>query len=256
MEKGKLKRRVVHLINNYPEPHQIFDMILEKEWQYSVSVQKEFACRDRALMALGFGSAGRITEIVGGPQWKWDKTLRRGIKTGKKHSGLQVDNLRISAKYLLISGMRVVKRSQKVIDKYGDSVTHRDDFVIPLQMGLFTNKFWDQLVPFGWLIVEYLKKFAPKKGKLFPFEDTRAFQIVREVTGMFPHWFRAQAEHFYGHYLLSDTVKLAKFVNIQDPKHVKHYIGYSWAEQLKDTEISMNFEWIANAVSCIRERMG
>ena len=45
-------------------------------------------------------------------------------------------------------------------------------------------------------------------------------------------------------FFLTDTVKLSKFVKVEDPKHVKHYIGYSWTEQLKDKSLAMDFNWI------------
>ena len=239
----KIERRVVTQINEYFEPRSIFDLI------------KTAALRDRSMMTLCFVSAGRISEVVGGPVYFWDKKTHHAVKTEKRHPGLKRENLKVSDKVILITGMKVVKRSHKLIEKYGSQIAIRDDFAVPLELGLFQSVFWDQLVPFGWIIKEYLDTEAPKKGKLFEYEDTRAWQIIRETTKMFPNWFRSQAEHFYGHYLLPDTVKLAKFVKIQDPKHVKHYIGYAWTEQLKDTQISMDFNWIDKTVQEIKNRL-
>jgi hypothetical protein len=251
-----LSRRVVHLITQYLEPKEIFSLITKKEYDYSVLIQNKYGCRDRAMMATCFASAGRISEVVGGPRFQTERIEgKRIVKKVGKHPGLQAENLVVNENYITVSGMKVVKRSQKLLTKYGDQIATRDDFVIPLKRGLFSNVFWDQLVPFGWLILEYLTAHAPKRGKLFPYEDTRAYQIVREITGMFPHWFRAQAEQFYGHFLLTDSIKLAKFVKIQDVQHVKHYIGYDWKEQLKDTSLSLDFKWIEEAVLDIQKRM-
>jgi len=166
-----------------------------------------------------------------------------------------MENLTVSENRILINNMTVVKRTCRLIERYGQQVAIRDDFAIPLKCGLYKNPFWDQLVPFGWLIMEYLTKYAPEKGRLFPFDRCRAWQIIRNATSMFPNWFRAQAEQFYGHFLLSDTVKLSEFVKIQDPKHVKHYIGYSWTEQLKDVEVSADFDWIEKATTEIKQRL-
>jgi hypothetical protein len=237
-------RRVVTTIEVYPQPKEIFELICKA------------CCRDRALMALCFCSAGRISEVVGGPCFKWDKTLKRAVPTGKHHPGVQIDNLKWEDKLLIVSGMKVVKRSHKIIAKYGIQVTRRDDFALPLEIGLFDKKYWDQLVPFTWLIKEYYLLEAPKKGKLFPFEDTQAYNIIRDNTGMFPNWFRAQGESFYGHYLLDDTVKLAKFVKVRDHKHVSHYIGYDWAEHLKNAQLNMDFAWIKPAVDAIKNCIG
>lgn len=253
---SNLTRRVVHLIKRHPQPKEIYQLITSKEVRYSPADQEANSCRDRGLMSMAFVSAGRISEITGGPVYRWDKQLKKAFKVpGKRHLGLQREELDLTQERILVSNMGVVKRSQKTIEKYGMQITTRDEFAIPLQRGLYSNPFWDQLVPFGWLILEYLTRFAPKTGKLFPFEDTRAYQIIREVTGNYPNWFRSQAEHFYGHYLLTDTVKLAKFVQTQDPKHVKHYIGYSWTEQLKDTKMYMDFDWINTATDIVKKRL-
>jgi hypothetical protein len=261
-----LEKRVVTAITKYPQPREIFQAITNKEWAYSIDNQESYACRDRAMISLCEGTAGRISEVVGGP--KFQRVYISGLHPNPRdkknwqteiigrHLGLQAENLSVDNNFIHITGMSVVKRSKKVLLKYGVNAATRPDFVIPLKLGLFDNPFWNQLVPFGWLIMEYLNKYAPKKAKLFPFEDTRAYQIIQEVTGNYPNWFRAQAENFYGHYLLTDTIKLSKFVNIQDPKHVKHYIGYSWDEQLKDKTLSMHFDWIEPAIQQIKKRIG
>jgi hypothetical protein len=260
-----LNRRVVTAITRYPQPKEIFNAITTKEWQYSDENQEAYACRDRAMISLCEATAGRITEVTGGPKFRRiyiaglhpNPTDKRNWQTEVigKHPGLQIINLPTDKNFIYVKGMTVVKRSKKIIQKHGASAATRPDFIIPLELDLFDNPFWNQLVPFGWLILEYLRKYAPAEGKLFPFEDTRAYQIIREVTGNYPNWFRAQAENFYGHYLLTDTIKLSKFVNIQDPKHVKHYIGYSWDEQLKDKTLSMDFDWIEPAIEEIQERL-
>lgn len=243
-----MKKRVVTDIRSYLEPARIYKAIHLKPWQYSQIFQESYACRDRAMMAMCYVSAGRISEVVGGPHMIAGKVVG-------KHPGLRCGNLKISERYILVQNMPVVKRSQKLIKKHGKGVTLRDDFAIPLQRGLFKNPFWDQLVPFGWILYEYLKKYSRKRGKIWPYQSKRAYQIIRQVTGKFPHWFRAQAEHFYGHYLLADTIKLAKFVKVMDLSQVKHYIGYSWNDGLKDIQSTMNFDWIDPAVQAIKERL-
>lgn len=239
-----MQRRVVTTIEEYPQPKTIFEMICKAN------------ITGAALMALCLLSAGRISEVVGGPCFQWDKVLRKSVPTGKHHPGVQVENLHWEPKMLIVSGMRVVKRSHKMIKKYGIQVTRRDDFAVPLECGLFDTKYWDQLIPFAWILKEYCLTVAPKKGKLFDFEDTQAYNIIKESTGMFPNWFRAQGENFYGHYLLVDSVMLAKFVKIKNPVHVSHYIGYDWAEHLKNAQLNMDFAWIKPAVEAIKNRIG
>jgi len=208
------------------------------------------------MMSCVYCSGGRISSVVGGGKFQVQDVgdKREPVKIGE-YKGLVWDNLEFSKKgYILVKQMVVVKRSQKVIAKYGIQAGVRDDFMIPLKHGLFDNPYWDQLIPFGWLLLEFLKTYAPKDGGLFNYERRRAWQIIKHITGKFPNWFRAQAEHFYGHFLLSDTVKLAKFVKVVKPEQVGHYVGYSWREQLKG-HVGLDFDWIDDEVEKIRERL-
>lgn len=248
-----LKRRVVSQISEYLEPRQIFALITEQEWAYSPNLQKAYACRDRGMMSCVYCSGGRISPVVGGDRFQ--RIEGKAVKVGK-YEGLKWDNLTFSKEgYILIKGMQVAKRSQKLVAKYGAHIQVRDDFVIPLTRGLFENPYWDQLVPFSWLIIEYLKNYRPKTETLFPYERKRAWAIIRQVTGKYPNWFRAQAEHFYGHFLLRDSVKLAKFVKVVRPEQVAHYIGHSWRDQMKHKESDIDFEWIDRETSKIKARL-
>ena len=240
-----MQKRVVSTIEEYLQPKEIFTLIC-----------KALSIQERAMMAFCFCSAGRISEVVGGPCFKWDKIIHKSVATGKHHTGIMVENLSWEGKLLRITGMRVSKRSHRIIAKYGIQVTRREDFLLPLEQGLFDTKYWDQLVPFTWLIKEYYVTEAPKKGKLFPYEDTQAYNIIRESTGMFPNWLRAQGESFYGHYLLKDSVMLSKFVKVVNPVHVAHYIGYDAAQHLKNAQLNMDFAWIKGATETIKNRIG
>jgi hypothetical protein len=205
------------------------------------------------MMALSFCSSGRITSVVGGP--KYEKVGDDAVEVGY-YEGLWTNNLSTTPSHIIVKNMEVVKRSRKVIAKYGKRSQIRDDFVIPVKRGLYDNPYWDQFVPFGWLVLEYLVRYiGAKNRRLFPYERQRAWQIVNEVTGMFPNWFRAQAEHWYGHHIMADSVKLAAFVKVVRPEQIGHYIGYDWREQLKAKELSVNFQWIDPEIAKIRSRI-
>ena len=179
------------------------------------------------------------------------------VVKGADHYGILVENIKIDDKKILISNMEVVKRSQRIIDKYGIGVTMRPSYAIPLKLGFMKNEFWNQLVPFGWLIKEYLLcGNAPKEGKLFNVNNKTASKwIATPLTGNYLNWFRAQGKHFYGYFLLPDTIKLSKFVNDQDPRSEKDYIGYDWTEGVADKTEAMDFDWIKPAIEKIRRRM-
>ena len=286
-------RRVVGSITTYVEPKKIFELIRSKTWGYAPSELKPYyECRDRALMGAAFVCVGRITAIVGGPRYiLWNKchkceglvhkirvndTLRwicdvcdadygakkpedlGKIRVIEEYPGLLRGNLEIKDDYIWVTEMKVVKRSQKLIEKRGEPVTMREPFLFPLEKGLYREEhggaYGDQLVPFSWLLLEFLEKFKPK-AKLFGIKRGRAWQIVNEVTGMFPNWFRAQAEHFFGHYIMRDSVQLSKYVGVVNPDQVGHYIGFSYESLLKDKERHMDFDWIDPAIEEIKSRL-
>jgi len=275
-------------------------MITGKHWDYArfEDTWKEYECRDRCLMACGLTSAGRITAIIGGPKYRvinkcgcggdvkrvrseapehkdefrWicqscnkDFGRRKPDDLGKliiegEHHGLCKQNFAVTNDFITVNNMEVIKRKQDTIDKYGEGVTIRDPFRLPLRKGLYKEEYIhrEQTIPFAWLIKEYLQVYMKHKKeneRLFNFGRRRAWGIINYVTGQFPNWFRSQSEHFHGHYIIKDSVKLSKFVKVVNPMQVAHYIGYSDSDQLRDSSMSMDFEWIDGAIDNIKERI-
>lgn len=261
-----MDRRTVRTIKDTLEPKEIYELIVGKSWDYSDLWKEEYVCRDRAGMALAFVSAGRVSEIFGGKRFerevldrelvdgKWKTTKFRLNEIGR-HEGLKREHLEVTDKFMFVDGMPIVKRTRRIIKKYGPQVAIRDRFVVPLRKELFENQFYDQLVPFGWLIIEYLERYAPKHGKLFPFQDCRAWQIIKHCTGMFPNWFRAQADRFYGYFITRDSVKHSKFIGRVHAESSMPYVRYTWSDDLKDKSLAMDFEWIDLAVEEIKARI-
>jgi hypothetical protein len=288
---AKTQKRVVTLIKNYPTPKEIFQLITHKEHNYSPSYQPEYPVRDRAIMAFYFASAGRGSEVVEGPAFSRDIEPKKNedgdllcVVCGKKlsgnqrkfcsrehrrevhsmtpnrlmkgHPGLLAENISVTSDRILVSEMEVVKRSKRVREKYGAQAVQRPPYAIPLKMNLFENNFWNQLVPFGWLIKEYLEQYAPEEGKLFNIGVKQAYLIVREVTGNYLNWFRAQGKQFYGAFIFDrNAVELAEFVNDQDWNSERPYTRYDWSRQLKDKSLIMDFDWIESAVEEIKGRI-
>lgn len=245
-----MARRTLKHIKDYLKPEKIYQLITNKTCKYKTRRPFHW-CRDRAFMAMAFGSAGRVTAICGGERYE---TVDKKLEVAGTHPGICRKNFEISESHLVVKGMTVVKRAQSVIRKYGEGVTTRNPFAFPLECSLHENAYWDQLVPFGWLIVEYLERFKPE-DRLFKFSRYRGWQIVNYVTGMWPHWFRAQSEHFYGYYIHRHPIKLAEFVKIIDVTQVKDYVGSTWDADLKPEVRKKQFEWIPKAVEEIKSRM-
>jgi len=250
-----LERRTVTTIKETLDPEEIFQLITQREWPYSVVYKEEYGCRDRAAMAMAFVTVGRVTEIFGGQKFKWSLDDNKAIAVGR-HEGLKREHIETTDNFIFITNMPIVKRSDKVIVRYGRQVALRDRMAVPLKRGLYDNVFYDQLVPFSWLIMEYLVKYAPENGKLFGFQDARAWQIIEHCTGMFPNWFRAQADRFYGWFITRDSVKHSKFVGRVRAESSMPYIRYTWSDDLKEKSMAMNFDWINQQVEVIKRRIG
>ena len=276
-QNSTLHKRVVSLIRNYPPPKEIYQLITQKENEYIPQNQTALARRDRALLAMHYTDAGRGAEITGGNRYRWDGTYGeiigkkidrktkqvidkyqgKSFSTGQKHQGLLMDNIKVTGNFIEVKNAPVVKRTQKMIQK-SQAVTRRNNFMIPLKTGVF-DKWLDQLIPFGWLILEYIKaenlEDKPKETKLFQIENRRAYQICRAITGNYLNWFRAMGEQFWG-LVLHDSEKLAQFVNIQDSKHVKHYTRFDMTSLFLDKTMAMDFDWIEPTVEVIKSRIG
>lgn len=247
-----MQRRTVQTIKETLEPKKIFELICKKEWKYSAMFQEDYAVRDRAGMSLSFLTVARVTEIFGGKKFKREDG--KVVCVGR-HEGLKREHVELNENFLFISNMPIVKRSEKLIEKYGIGIAQRDRLAFPLKRSLFENPFYDQLVPFSWLVIEYLEKCAPEKGKFFPFQDSRAWQIINHCTEMFPNWFRAQADRFYGYYITKDSVKHSKFVGRVKAESSMPYIRYAWSEGLKEKDMAMDFDWIEPIVKEIKIRI-
>lgn len=255
----QLNRRTVKTITETLEPKEIFELITAKQGDYLPELKEEYTIRDHSAMALNFLTVARVTEIFGGD--KQHRVYVAGLVPGDprakgnwkeivvgKHPGLQVENIEITDNFVFIHNMGIVKRSQKLINKYGPQVALRDRLRFPLKRGLYDNAFYDQLVPFAWMFRDYVENHAPKSGKLYPYQDHWAWYLVRYYTGMFPNWFRAQADRFYGYYITKDSVKHSKFVGRVNPASSAPYIRYSDSSDLKDVTLSMDFNWITPTV--------
>jgi len=244
----RMKRRVVGAISNYQQPRQIYELVVSRTRTYQQE-REMLEARDRALCAACLVSGGRISPIVG--DFKYKVMNDKPVKVGK-YDGLCRHNLTIKPDYILTSGAEVGKRTDEILQKYGQQAGTREDFIFPLKAGVWPDKpAFDQLIPFGWLLLEYVLNWAPQnQDELFPMSRTWAYKIISEITGEFPNWFRAQAEHFYGNYIFKDTVMLARFMKVVRPEQVGHYIRFDWKAALP-----LETEWIERTVAEIKSRI-
>jgi len=203
-----VKRRTLEDIKAHLGLEQIFNLILSKEWPYKADTfhlhrTEDYVRRDRCLMALLFLTAGRISEVLSLTHEQFD---------------FQAD-----PNFVIIRNMILVKRLKT---RKGKPVKHttspiRDEVALPLS---------GPLSKFTVLVNEYVQSLTDPEAKLFNFGRRRAWQIVRHVTGKWCHWFRSQAESYYGKYVYTSPFALRDFVGVTDIESLGPYVKTSWKD--------------------------
>jgi len=153
-------------------------------------------------MALLFLTTGRVSEVLSLKKAQFDFEADR--------------------KLIVIRNMILVKRLRT---RKGKPVRHRtapirDEVPLPLR---------GPLAKFTKLVLEYLELLR-EDAKLFNFGRRRAWQIVKFVTGMWCHWFRSQAESYYGKYVFDTPFALRDFVGVSDIESLGPYVKTRWKD--------------------------
>jgi hypothetical protein len=97
----------------------------------------------------------------------------------------------------------------------------RDEVPLPLR---------GPLSRFTRLVEDYLMLITDPKEKLFNFGRSRAWQIVNYVTGEWCHWFRSQAESYYGKYVFTTPFALRDFIGVSDIESLRPYVKTEWRD--------------------------
>jgi hypothetical protein len=196
-----VKRRTLEDIKARLGLEQIHNLITSKEWPYKTDWER-YHKRDRCLMALLFLTAGRVSEVLSLTREQFDFEADRD--------------------FIIIRNMILVKRLKT---RKGKPVKHttapiRDEVALPLSgpLGKFTM-----------LVEDYVQGLDPK-ARLFSFERRRAWQLVKFITGKWCHWFRSQAESYYGKYVYTSAFALRDFVGVTDIESLGPYVKTSWKD--------------------------
>jgi hypothetical protein len=86
------------------------------------------------------------------------------------------------------------------------------------------------LSKFTKLVLEYLDLISEPKERLFKFKRHRAWQIVNYVTGEWRHWFRNQAESYYGKHVFNTSFAPRDFVEVSDIESLGPYVKAQWRD--------------------------
>jgi len=197
-----VKRRTLEDVKAHLGLEQIYNLITSKAWPYKTDVEN-YCRRDLCLMALLFLTAGRISEV---------------LSLTKEQFDFEAD-----PNFLIIRNMILVKRLKT---RKGKPVKHttapiRDEVALPLH---------GPLSRFTMLTQDYVQTLADPKQKLFNFSRRRAWQIVRYITGEWCHWFRSQAESYYGKYIYTTPWALRDFVGVTDIESLGPYVKTNWKD--------------------------
>jgi integrase len=181
---------------------QIYNLITSEIWPYKTE-RDFYITRDRALMALLFLTAGRVSEV---------------LSLTKEQFDFQADK-----NFIIIRNMILVKRLKT---RKGKPVKHktapiRDEVPLPCK---------GPLSRFTGLVEDYLDLIGNPKEKLFKFKRHRAWQIVNHVTGQWCHWFQSQAESYYGKYVFNTPFALRDFVGVSDIESLGLYVKTQWRD--------------------------
>ena len=112
--------------------------------------------------------------------------------------------------FILVKNYQVAKTQQ-----------YRDDW--PLPKG-------GSLERFTVLCMRHLKNV--EDDDVFKFKRQRGYQICSHITGMWPHWFRAQGEAYYMR-IVKNPMALAVGLRLVDPKTLMEYVPFEWRDYKK-----------------------
>jgi len=165
-------------------PNYVYEQINKGEWPYK-ETPSYYHTRDKAMMALGFLACGRINEVLRVERSQFDFDSEKG--------------------FIIVSNFYVSKRKKATIEREGPTLV---DIPIPTN----TNAL---LYPFTELLQNYLDILEGER--LFPFGEGRAWQIVKECTGL-----------TYFANKIKNPIALAKIYGIKNVNTIMRYFKTQW----------------------------
>lgn len=188
-------RRVLADIQFYPKPYEIYDrLITAPGFDYKTN-REAYLRRDRALTALTYLIAARISEVL---------RLRR--------NQFLTDKDKITVRGILLSKRRKAGKERR--DKF------RQEAFLPLT-GDRAN--------LTLLVKEYLDTIERPEDLLFNFGTRHALRIILALTGEPCHWLRAFGENYLYDHWDKDILAVADYVKV-NARTLEHYIRRSYTK--------------------------
>ncbi len=187
-------RRTLKFITHYPTPLELQEIINTSEgWIYKTNM-KEYKLRDKALVALTYLIAVRISEVL----------------------RLTKDQFQLEKDRITINSIKLSKSTRK--DK-PRKIQYREVAWLPVygeRSGLTS------------IVTDYLK-LLNSNDKLFNFGRVRAYQIISKLTGEPCHFLRAYGENYLYDIWDRDLLAVADYVKV-DYQTLQHYIRRSYTK--------------------------
>ncbi len=187
-----MARRTLSFISEYPTPQKLYNIIVSAKGYDYKNDKVFFQTRDRALVALTYLIAARISEIL----------------------RLKKSQFNFTKAAIIVTAIKLSKST-----KAGKPRKHlfRQEAFLPL---------FNERAPLTQLVTEYLTLLEPDQ-QLFPFSRQRAFQIVTGITGEPIHWLRAYGENYLYDNWEHDLLAVADYLKIDAPT-LQEYIRKSY----------------------------
>jgi len=208
--KGETKmktRRTIKDIKRFISPKEIYQKIMTgPDWPYKTGMEY-YRIRDCALCSLIYLTSGRINEV---------------LRITKSQF-----NFKEEPEFIIIKDFYISKRKARII-KRGDKkiivppINPRIDMALP-EYSKFTE-----------LALNHYNQV--QTDLLFRFGRVRAWQLVRNKTGLWPHYFRSQKISYLVNKTKSALIT-ARLVGIKSASTISHYYKTEWREHKEDLKI-------------------
>ena len=187
----KKPRRTLKYIQHYPKPREVYESIIfGDQWPYKTNVEY-YKKRDRALAAITYLLAARISEV-----------------------------LRLETWQITIENNRVVVERIELSKSFKKGKPRNDLFRPEGWLPLLGNR-----APLTELVTDYLA--VCKTKRLFPFGRIRAWQIITTITKEPCHWLRAFGENYLYDVWDKDILAVSDYIKV-DVRTLQKYIRRSY----------------------------
>jgi integrase len=221
-EPNKTTRRTLAFIKKYPKPSEILGRLQNNQgWNYKRNREK-YVRRDRALVALLYLVALRISEAL--------RLRKKQFKPERQR--VVIESIMLSKSHIKVCSECGARVKPELRQEHLNTV-HSGN-------GFFKDKMRkSQYRPEAWLplkgersqitqyVLDYLDTLK-EDDLLFPLDRKRAWQIVTALMGEPPHWHRAFGEDYlYSEVMDHDIMAVSDYVKV-DARTLQLYLrkGY------------------------------